>query len=66
MELPALEMMGITNPLCGNGKKSGLVAKLKRMLYGMRDSGRKWMQLLDAFFRSIGANPTVSDAIHQS
>ena len=66
MELPALEMMNITNLLCGRGKKSGYVAKLKRMLYGMRvygmrDSGRRWMQLLDKFFQSIGAVSTVTD-----
>ena len=63
MELPPLGMMGIVNPLCGQGKESGNVAKLKRMLYGMKDSGRKWMQLLDKFFRDIGAVPTITDSM---
>ena len=61
MELPPLEMMGINHPGCGRGRRSGYVAKLRRMIYGQRDAGRAWMQLLDKFFRSIGAQPTVTD-----
>lgn len=63
MELPPLEKMGIYDPRFGRGRGSGYVAKLKRMIYGQRDSGRKWMQLLDKFFRKIGAVPTVSDSM---
>ena len=61
MELPPNELMGISDPKCGKGRRSGYVAKLKRMVYGQRDAGRAWMQLLDKFFRSIGARPTVTD-----
>ena len=61
MYLPDLEKMGIDNPACGHGKRSGFVARTKRMLYGMCDAGRAWMNLLDKFFVSIGALPTISD-----
>ena len=62
MDLPPLEKLGITNPLCGNGKRSGNVALLKRQLYGQRDSGIRWMQLLDNFMVStVGAVPLISD-----
>ena len=62
MDLPPLEKLGITNPLCGNGKRSGNVALLKRQLYGQRDSGRRWMQLLDNFMvNTVGAVPLISD-----
>ena len=62
MDLPPLEKLGITNPLCGNGKRSGNVALLKRQLYGQRDSGRRWMQLLDNFMvNTAGAVPLISD-----
>ena len=62
MDLPPLEKLGITNPLCGNGKRSGNVALLKRQLYGQRDSGIRWMQLLDNFMvNTVGAVPLISD-----
>ena len=61
MYLPDLDTMGITNPLCGRSKRSGYVAKTKRMLYGQCDAGRAWMNLLDKFFCDIGATPTISD-----
>ena len=58
MELPPLDKMGIYDPRFGRGRGSGYVAKLKRMIYGQRDSGRKWMQLLDKFFFwKIGLKP---------
>ena len=63
MELPPLEMMGINDPKCGRGRRSGFVAKLKRMIYGQKDAGRAWMQLLDKFFHSINAKPTVTDPV---
>ena len=62
MELPPLGKMGITNIGCGRGRESGYVAKLTRMLYGQRDSGRKWEQLLDKFFLKIGAVPSTIDS----
>ena len=54
-------MMGINDPKCGRVRRSDIVTKLKRMIYGQKDAGRAWMQLLDKFFHSINAKPTVTD-----
>ena len=47
----------------GGGRGSGYVAKLKRMIYGQKDAGRAWMNLLKKFFVKIGAVPNVTDSM---
>ncbi len=61
MELPPTELMGMTGPQFGRGRRSGYVAKLKKMVYGQRDAGRAWMQLLNEFFIGIRARPCTTD-----
>ena len=63
MELPPLEKMGIFGKNYGRGRGSGYVAKLKRMIYGQKDAGRAWMNLLNKFFVKIGAVPSVTDSM---
>lgn len=38
-----------------------MVCKLKKSLYGLRQSGRSWNKKLDAILRKLGAIPTTSD-----
>ena len=52
--------MGIFDPTYGKGRRSGYVAKLKRMVYGQWEAGLAWIQLLDKFFRNLQARPTVT------
>lgn len=42
-------------------KRGSTVCKLKKAIYGLRQSGRQWHTMLDSVLRSVGLTPTNSD-----
>ena len=55
------EEIYITQPECFKGRNGDGVCKLKKAIYGLKQSSRVWNKELDRKLKAMGFKPTNSD-----